>query len=85
MTAIIMKEPLKIALLVNLFTPKWLGGTEIATYHIAKHLALRGHEVHVITSWDEGQPNQTFETGFYIHRLPRTKSSAADYRSIPER
>jgi len=64
---------MRIAILVNLFPPKWLAGTEIATYHLAEHLAQRGHEVHVITSLDEGLPEENYEKGFYIHRLPRTK------------
>ena len=64
---------MKIAILVGLFPPKWLAGTEIATYYMAEHLAQRGHEVHVITSLDEGLPEENYEKGFYIHRLPRTK------------
>jgi len=64
---------MKIAILVGLFPPKWLAGTEIATYHLAEHLAQRGHEVHVITSLDEGLPEESFEKGFYIHRLPRIR------------
>jgi glycosyltransferase involved in cell wall biosynthesis len=62
---------MKITILVNLFPPKWLAGTEIATYHMAEHLAQRGHEVHVITSLDEGLPEVSCERGFHIHRLPR--------------
>jgi N-acetyl-alpha-D-glucosaminyl L-malate synthase BshA len=46
-----------------------LAGTEIATYNIAKYLARRGHEVHVVTSWDEGLPKESFEEGFYVHRI----------------
>jgi glycosyltransferase involved in cell wall biosynthesis len=61
---------MRIAILVNLFPPKWLAGTEIATYYIAEHLAQRGHEVHVITSLDEGLPEVSCEKGFHIHRLP---------------
>lgn len=64
---------MKIAILVSFFPPKWLAGTEIATYYMAEHLAQRGHEVHVITSLDEGLPEENYEKGFYIHRLPRTK------------
>lgn len=64
---------MKIAILVPLFPPKWLGGTEIATWNIAKHLATRGHEVHVITSLDEGLPQESIEDGFHIHRIPRQK------------
>ena len=60
---------MKIAILVSLFPPKWIAGTEIATYNIAKHLARRGHDVHVITSWDKGLPNESKEQGFYVHRI----------------
>lgn len=58
-----------IAILVNHFPPKWLAGTEIATYNLAEHLAKRGHEIHIITSYDEGLPNFTKENGFYVHRI----------------
>lgn len=58
-----------IALIVGLFPPKWLAGTEIATYNLADHLARRGHEVHVITSHDAGLPELSEENGFYIHRI----------------
>ena len=64
---------MKIAILVSFFPPTWLAGTEIATYYMAEYLAQRGHEVHVITSLDEGLPEESYEKGFYIHRLPRTK------------
>jgi len=63
----------RIAILVPLFPPKWLAGTEIATYNIAKHLAKKEHEVHVITSLDEGLPKEGMEQGFYIHRIRRRK------------
>ncbi len=62
---------MKIAILVYYFPPKWLAGTEIATYKMATHLARKGHEVHVITSWDEGLPKVHVENGFYIHRIPK--------------
>ena len=60
---------MKIAIMVGGFLPKWLGGTEIATYNLARHLARRGHEVHVITSRDEDQPSETVMEGFRLHRL----------------
>jgi len=59
---------MKIAILVSGFPPKRLGGTEIATYNIARHLAKRGQEVHIITSWDKGLPRESIDDGFYIHR-----------------
>ncbi len=64
---------MKIAIFVGLFPPKWLAGTEIATYNMADHLAQRGHEVHVITSHDAGLPELSKENDFYIHRIPGPK------------
>lgn len=64
---------MKITLVVNLFPPKWLAGTEIATYNLAGHLARRGHEVHVITSHDADLPELSEENGFYIHRIALLK------------
>lgn len=68
---------MKIVILVDLFPPKWLAGTEIATYCMAGHLAKRGHEVHVVTSLDEGLPEESSELGFYTHRLPRIRNRFA--------
>lgn len=65
----IKEKNMIIALIVGLFPPKWLAGTEIATYNLADHLARRGHEVHVITSHDAGLPELSEENGFYIHRI----------------
>jgi len=59
---------MKIAILVEFFPPRH-GGTERASYNIAKHLALRGHDVHIITSWDQGLPKSSFQDGFHIHRV----------------
>lgn len=62
---------MKIAILVQMFLPKRIGGTEVATYNIASYLAERGHEVHVITTLDEGLPKESMEKKFYIHRIFR--------------
>ena len=60
---------MKIAIIVWAFPPKWLGGTEIASYNIARTLVQMGHEVHIITSLDKGLPRESTEAGFYIHRV----------------
>lgn len=60
---------MRIALIVTLFPPKWLAGTEIASYNIAKFLAKNGHEVHVITSLDNPFPKNEILDNFYIHRI----------------
>lgn len=70
---------MKIAILVGLFPPNKPGGTEIAAYNLAKHLAKRGHEIYVITSYDEryylppGFPHIYKENGFYVHRISWSK------------
>jgi glycosyltransferase involved in cell wall biosynthesis len=66
---------MKIAILVAAFPPKWLAGTEIATYNIAKYLAKLGHEVHVITSLDEELARESTKDGFDIHRVRAIKKS----------
>ena len=60
---------MKIAIIVSKFPPKWLAGTEIVTYNIAKYLAKMGHEVHVITLLDEGTQKKEVHKGFCIHRI----------------
>ena len=48
---------MRIAILVHSFPPKWMGGTEIASYNLAKRLGELGHEVHIFMhrakSWNE--------------------------------
>jgi glycosyltransferase involved in cell wall biosynthesis len=60
---------MKVAFLSNMFLPKWIGGTEVATAHIAEELAARGHEVHIITMLDDGLPRESVENGACVHRL----------------
>jgi len=64
---------LKIVIIVGGFLPSRLGGTEVATYHMARHLLKLGHEVHIITSFipclDRGLPRESVEDGIYIHRV----------------
>ncbi|MGB9937074.1 MAG: glycosyltransferase family 4 protein [Methanobacterium sp.] len=60
---------MKIAIIVYRFPPKWLGGTEIATYNMAKYLS-KNNDVTIITSLDEHLPNENFVDGFNIYRIP---------------
>jgi len=60
---------MKIAVIVNHFPPKWLAGTEVATYSLAEHLTKRGHEVHIMTSHDGGLPHFHKEKEFFVHRI----------------
>jgi N-acetyl-alpha-D-glucosaminyl L-malate synthase BshA len=60
---------MKIVLIVTLFPPKYLAGTEIASYNIAKYLAKKGLEMHVITSLDEGFKKKEIIDHFCVHRI----------------
>jgi len=70
---------MKIAIVINQFLPKWAGGTEVATLNMAKCLAALGHDVHIITSRDEGMPPESADGGIHLHRVyrPSLKSIGA--------
>lgn len=55
----------------DLFQDKWIGGTEVATYRIAKELTERGHDVYIITKYSKGLPTRQSKEGFTIIRTPR--------------
>ncbi len=61
---------MKIAFLTFHFPPVWLAGIELVTYNLASELVKRGHEVHVITTLDDGLPKESKEDGFTVHRIP---------------
>jgi N-acetyl-alpha-D-glucosaminyl L-malate synthase BshA len=60
---------MKIAIIVPAFPPTVLGGTEIATDNIAKHLGKNGHEVHVITQVNVEPLKESKEEKIYIHSI----------------
>ena len=70
---------MRIAILVHSFPPKWMGGTEIASYNLAKRLGELGHEVHVITELDHGMKLENFEDGFFVHRILRRRIRILGY------
>lgn len=78
---------MKIAIIVLYFPPNWLGGTEIATYNIARYLVMKGHEVHIITLLDKQMQKIEMMEGFYVHHIIRHSrtpliSSALYFTSI---
>lgn len=66
---LIWEKCVKIAILTRDFPPKQFGGTETASYDIAKSLAKRGHEALVITTRDSGLPSKAMEDKFLVHRV----------------
>lgn len=73
------QSAMKIAIVSNLFLPKWVGGTEVATLNTAQCLAAFGHDVHIVTSRDEGMPPESADGGVQLHRVyrPNLKSVGA--------
>ncbi|RIK69306.1 MAG: hypothetical protein DCC65_00760 [Planctomycetota bacterium] len=55
---------MKIALVIERFEP-WRGGAETSTQEIARLLAARGHEVHVVTTTNAAPPPD-----LTMHRIP---------------
>ncbi|MGB9980641.1 glycosyltransferase family 4 protein [Methanobacterium sp.] len=62
---------MKVAILVSGFPPDRIGGMEIASYNIAKHLANNGHSVHIITSFYSNHLN---EDKFTVHPVSMSKT-----------
>ncbi len=63
---------MKIAILSYWFSPYYIGGSELAVYRYANALALKGHEVHVITQLDDRRlPRYEITEGFHVHRIRR--------------
>lgn len=54
---------------VNPYFEPYIGGSEWYCQQLSKHLAERGHEVHVLTSMlDKNAPFNEEKDGFHIHR-----------------
>jgi glycosyltransferase involved in cell wall biosynthesis len=60
---------MKILILVSMFPPAHIGGTEIAARNIAKFLVRNGHSVSVVTSRDKESSVDTLEDGFWVKRV----------------
>ncbi len=56
-------------LILNYEYPPLGGGAGVITQNIAEGLALRGHEVSVVTTWFDGQPEVSNENNLQIIRL----------------
>jgi L-malate glycosyltransferase len=71
---------MKIAILSVTYPPRWIGGEELATRYIAEGLAARGHEIHVVTSFDKNISHTSTENGVAVHRIVyKTPRLVSDY------
>ena len=59
---------MKLVIIVWKFPPKWIAGTELASYNLAKYMG-KNHHVSVITSYDAGISNQSNIEGFDVYRV----------------
>lgn len=72
---------MKIVIMSELFPPYSLGGGERQFNELAKHMAKKGHEVHVYTVKLPGAPKEETREGIHIHRLGLV-SHPLDRRSL---
>lgn len=62
---------MRILQITHQYPPHHIGGVELLTRQLARDLAQRGHEVHVLTR-APGDHGDSIENGVTIHRLPAT-------------
>jgi glycosyltransferase involved in cell wall biosynthesis len=63
---------MKILILSSIFPPHIFGGAEVAAYNMARLLVARGHEVHVATTAELGEPpawGEAMAEGYKLYRL----------------
>jgi glycosyltransferase involved in cell wall biosynthesis len=65
---------MRIALVVHKLPPESLGGTELYTMSLARHLAARGHQVAVFCPTDSDVRAVQAEEGITLWREPRSRS-----------
>ncbi|MSP11737.1 MAG: glycosyltransferase family 1 protein [Chloroflexi bacterium] len=57
------RQPLNIALIVNLYPPYIVGGNEILARDVTEALRARGHRVHILTGYGQNLPRDGFSHG----------------------
>ena len=73
---------LNICLVSREYPPDSLvGGIGTYTHHIARALANRGHETHVVAETDK-EPSVRLENGVIVHRLARPKGALKEIRLL---
>ena len=60
---------MRITILVSGMPPHYIGGTETQTDNMARHLAMKGHKVTVLTRSVRGAPKEEKRDGFVIKRF----------------
>lgn len=66
------KNTLRILMLTQFFYPPTIGGEERFVTDLSHEMAARGHDVSVVTLWQEGFPTFEIDQGVRVHRIRGT-------------
>jgi len=61
---------LRIAIIVPLLPPEHHGGAELQADRMARELARRGHDVHIVARAQRGRTRHELRDGVHVHRRP---------------
>ncbi|WP_394232956.1 glycosyltransferase family 4 protein [Niallia oryzisoli] len=73
------KEHMRILFLTWEFPPHIVGGLSRHVHGLTKHLAEKGHEIHVITAGAESLPVMEQMDGVFIHRVKPLRANEKDF------
>jgi len=73
---------MKICFVTKIFLP-FIGGAELVIYEIAKRLAKKGHEIHIITGLISNEALYEEVEGMKIHRMKMPASAASKTMGRP--
>lgn len=70
---------MRVLQLSHQYPPRHVGGVEVVTQALARGLAARGHEAHVLTRAAVSAAQTVNEDGVTVHRLPEAPSPTARF------
>lgn len=65
---------MRVLQVTHQYPPEYVGGVEIVTQALARGLAARGHDAHVLTRAAVSAAQTTTEGGVTVHRVPQASS-----------
>jgi glycosyltransferase involved in cell wall biosynthesis/GT2 family glycosyltransferase len=80
------RHRLRLAFVSETFFPRRHGGVAVILSELARELALRGHEVTLVTRGEGATHSVDYEDGVWVHRLPVDADESAgplDFPSLP--
>lgn len=76
-------DRLKICFISQDYPPGPVGGIAVWTQTLATALAVRGHEISVVTR-NAAHPRVDFEAGVWVHRIPQRHHLGREYPRLPD-